>query len=113
MITPTQIAAATTYAREKDSTFPGVRRFLEALLENADRAETANRRGFALDAVPRTSHFMDPECTAAADAIWESIQPPSPSSYFEGVPYGVGMAKYQASLKVWHGQPKSKEVAYV
>lgn len=106
------IAAATAYARTAEGTYPGTRRFLEAMLENAERASTASRRGVALDAVPRTSYFMDPECITAADAIWEDIQPPSPSSFFEGKTWSQGMDAYQAFLKTNSGRPKGKG-AYV
>ncbi len=103
------ITAATAYARSPEATYPGTRRFIEVMLENSERAQ---RRGIGLDAAPRTSHFMDPEASDAADAIWKEIQPPSPSTFFEGKTWSKGMDAYQASLKINSGQPKGKG-AYV
>lgn len=86
-------------AGEPSATYPGLRRFLEVEMENSYRSAMAKIRGIGLDAVPRRSYFMNEEAIQAADEIWESLQEPSPSSFFEGVPYSKGFAAYRAHLE--------------
>jgi hypothetical protein len=113
------LSAARDYARQPDTTYPALRRFIEVSLENADRAATAGRGNVALDSVPRTSHFGDPECLATADAIWAAVQTPDWLPFFSGKPYNVGLRDYQASIGPMKGKgaygasvlPEAKRVA--
>ena len=110
MITHEILEAATDYARQPHTTYPGLRRFIELGLEDAARAAIAKRGNVALDSVPRVSCFGDPEASAAADAIRESIQHVDPLPFFSGVPWRKGMDAYEAHVA--RVKPKSKG-AYV
>ncbi len=108
-ITVQSLERARAYARESGTTFHNLRRFVEIMAEDAHRAERAKAKGIALDAAPRVSRFMDPLCSEIASQIWDEVQQPDPLPFFAGVPWSVGMARYNAHV----AKPKSKEARYV
>lgn len=86
---------AAAYAREPHTTKVSLRRFVELLQEEDDRA--AGSSGVALDSVPRKSRFGDPEAAEIAKAVWNVVH--SPLQFFAGKPYNEGLAAYRASLR--------------
>ena len=95
MITAGILEDARNFARRPDTTYPGLKNFIERAVENEYSAATAARSGVALDAVSRRSFYDDDECMAAADEIWESLQEPNPMTFFNGLPYHEGLAAYR------------------